>query len=166
MGLDNWTGWLEEHGPTLVLVARQYVPSRTDAEDIVQEAFLRFWRARDQAVDPVAYLYACVRGCALEWLRGNRRRAHRESAVARHEASADSALFFAPLAQAERRSAIEEALQQLPEAQREVLVLKIWAGLSFTQVAQALGIPINTAGSRYRYALAKMRELLAEESIR
>jgi RNA polymerase sigma-70 factor (ECF subfamily) len=56
-------------------------------------------------------------------------------------------------------------LGHLPEAQREVLVLKVWGGLSFPQIAAALGIPANTAASRYRYALARLRERLAEEAI-
>ena len=46
-----------------------------------------------------------------------------------------------------------------------MLILKIWAGLSFPQMAIALGIPMNTAASRYRYALEKLREVLAEEAI-
>ena len=50
--------------------------------------------------------------------------------------------------------------------QREVLVMKIWGGLSFPQIAAVLRISANTAASRYRYALAKLREPLAEESIR
>src|SRR5262245_17001334 len=162
---DDWTAWLDEHGPALVLLARQWVPARADAEDIVQEAFVRFWRSRQRAADPVAYLYTCVKRYALEWLRGNRRRTRREAATARSEAQ-DDGLFVGPLEQAERRAVVEEALAQLPPAQREVLVLKIWAGLSFPQIAEALDIPANTVASRYRYALAKLREQLAEEPIR
>ena len=60
-GGNDWTAWLDAHGPALVLFARQRVPGRADAEDVVQEAFLRFWRSRQRAVDPAAYLFACVR---------------------------------------------------------------------------------------------------------
>jgi RNA polymerase sigma-70 factor (ECF subfamily) len=159
---DEWTAWLGAHGPALVLFARQWAADRADAEDIVQEAFVRFWRARHKAHDPTAYLYTCVKRYALEWRRGQHRRARREVAAAR----ADLTLFACPLEQDERRAAIELALQQLPAAQREVLVLKIWGGLAFPQIAAALGISANTAASRYRYALAKLREQLAEEPIR
>jgi RNA polymerase sigma-70 factor (ECF subfamily) len=69
------------------------------------------------------------------------------------------------LEQDERRAALAAVLLTLPENQREVLVLKIWGGLSFPQIAEALRISANTATSRYRYALAKLREQLAEESI-
>jgi RNA polymerase sigma-70 factor (ECF subfamily) len=161
-GADQWTVWLDRHGAALVLLARQWVAGRADAEDVVQEAFVRFWRSRQRAADPAAYLYACVKHCALDWLRGRRRQALREEAAARPEADA---LFAGPLEQEERRVAIAAALRTLPEGQREVLVMKIWGGLSFPQVAEALGIPANTAASRYRYALARLREQLAEESI-
>lgn len=161
---DEWTDWLAEHGPALALYARQWASTHADAEDIVQEAFVRFWRSRHQATDRLAYLYACVRRYALEWLRTRSRRAKREEAARRPDCL-DPSLFTGPLEQEERRWAIESALQQLPEPQREVLVLKVWAGLSFQQIGDLLAIPLNTAASRYRYALARLREQLAEEAV-
>src|SRR5262245_48494881 len=96
---DGWRDWLDEPGPALLLLARQYVPGRADAEDVVQEAFVRFWRSRQRAVDPAAYLYTCVKRCALEWQRGQRR-LRREEAAARPEA--DEPLFAAALHSDER----------------------------------------------------------------
>lgn len=161
-GLDQWTVWLEEHGPALVLLARQWVARHADAEDVVQEAFVRFWRSRQRAADPAAYLYACVKNCALDWQRGRKRQLGREEKAARPEAER---AFASPLENAERNAAIEAALGDLPGEQREVLVMKIWGKLSFPQIAEALSITANTAASRYRYALAKLREALAEEPI-
>ncbi len=160
---DQWADWLDERGPALVLFARQWVASRADAEDIVQEGFLRFWRSRSKALDPIAYLYACVRRCALEWLRGRSRRSRREEAAARP--GIDAPALTGSLDDEERRTAIESALRELPEEQRQALVLKIWAGLTFPQIAEALDISANTAASRYRYALTKLREQLTEEAI-
>lgn len=164
MANDEWRTWFREHGAALVLLARQWLPDRADAEDVVQEAFVRFWRSRHKAADPKAYLFGCVKHCALDSLRSRRRRVRREEAASRTEHLPD-ALFSTSLEQDERRAAIEAALQQLPEAQREVLVMKIWGSLSFPQIADALEISANTAASRYRYALAKLREQLAEEPI-
>lgn len=161
-GADDWTAWLDRHGPALLLFARQWLPSRADAEDVVQEAFVRFWRSRYRADDATAYIFACVKRCAMDWQRSRRRRTRREEASARPEAEA---LFAQAIEQDERRRSIEAALSTLPEEQREVLVLKIWGELSFSQIAVALEIPANTAASRYRYALAKLREQLAEEPI-
>jgi RNA polymerase sigma-70 factor (ECF subfamily) len=160
--VDKWAIWFDQHGAALVLLARQWVVHRADAEDVVQEAFVRFWRSRERAKDPTAYLYACVKHCALEWQRRQVRRFRREEAAARIEAEP---LFWGPLEQGERRAAIAAALLTLPEEQREVLVMKIWGGLSFPQIGLALEVSANTAASRYRYALAKLRQELAEESI-
>src|SRR6478736_382114 len=106
---DDWADWLDRHGPALVLFARAWVPTRADAEDVVQEAFVRFWRSRDRAADPTGYLFACVKRAALDWARSN-----------------------------SRRAAVASALDALPEAQREVLVMKVWGGLTFPQIAAAL----------------------------
>jgi RNA polymerase sigma-70 factor, ECF subfamily len=159
---DPWAAWLDRHGAALVLFARQWVVGRADAEDVVQEAFIHFWRSRQRAKDPMAYLYGCVRNCAFDFLRSRKRQARRDEASARQEAVP---LFVEPLEQDERRAAIETALHQLPETQREVLVMKVWGELSFLQIAEALGVSINTAASRYRYALAKLRQQLAKEPI-
>jgi RNA polymerase sigma-70 factor, ECF subfamily len=159
---DEWAEWLDQHGAALVLLARQWVTGRADAEDVVQEAFVRFWRSRGRATDPVAYLFACVKTCAFDWQRARNRRTQREAAVARPEAEP---LFAGSIEHDERRALVQCALHHLPEDQREVLVMKIWGGLSFPQIAEALQISANTAASRYRYALAKLRERLAEEPI-
>ncbi len=154
---------LRHHGPALVLWARQWVRTHADAEDVIQNAFLRFWRSRSNANDQRAYLFACVKTAALDWQRGNQRRIHREESAARPEA--EEPLFRTSLEQKERSAVIESALWQLPEDQRQVLILKIWGSLTFPQIAQTLEIPANTAASRYRYALDKLREVLAQETI-
>jgi RNA polymerase sigma-70 factor (ECF subfamily) len=162
-GGESWQAWFDEHAAALVLLARQWVAGRADAEDVVQEAFVRFWRSRDRVEEPAAYLYASVKHCALDWQRGRMRRSRRERASARPEAEP---LFAGAIEQDERRAAIEAAVRCLPENQAEVLIMKIWGGLSMSQIAAALEIPENTAASRYRYALARLREQLAEEPIR
>jgi RNA polymerase sigma-70 factor (ECF subfamily) len=161
-GSDQPNAWLDQYGAALVLMARQWVSARSDAEDVVQEAFIRFWRSRHRVADPAAFLFACVRNCALDWQRERSRQTRREEAVARPE---EEPLFADSLEHDERQSAIAAALRRLPDNQRDVLVMKIWGGLSFPQIAEALQISANTAASRYRYALDKLRQQLAEEPI-
>jgi RNA polymerase sigma-70 factor (ECF subfamily) len=160
---DPWQIWLDQHGAALVLFARQWVARHADAEDVVQEAFVRFWRSRERVAEPVGYLYACVKRCGLDWQRAGKRRSRREEATARPESEP---MFAGALEQDERRIAIEAALVNLPEKQREVLVMRIWGGLTFAQIAAALEISADTAASRYRYAINRLHEELAEESIR
>jgi RNA polymerase sigma-70 factor (ECF subfamily) len=157
---DPWQDWLEEHGAALLLFARQHVRSLADAEDVLQEAFVRFWRSRHRARDPLAYLYACVRRMAMDFRRGEQRRQRRESAVAR---PADEAWFDVDAA--ERREAIERALAGLPIEQRETLVMKTWGGATFRQIGEALGLSPKTAASRYRDALDVIRTTLTEDLV-
>jgi RNA polymerase sigma-70 factor (ECF subfamily) len=156
---DDWQTWFDRHGGALVLLARQFVGCRADAEDIVQDAFVRFWRSRERVNDPAAFVFACVRRCALDWQRCRQRQTQREERVARPETEP----LFTAAEDNERRAAIEIALRELPAEQSELLVMKVWGELTFSQIAAALETSPNTAASRYRYALAKLREALAEE---
>ena len=131
----------------------------------MQEAFVRFWRSRAKADDPAAYFFACVKRCAIDYLRGRQRRLTREEAAARERAITGETFFVADPQNQERRDAIEAAMMRLPIEQREVLVMRIWAGLTFAQIGRSLKIPLNTAASRYRYALNAMRNELTEELI-
>jgi RNA polymerase sigma-70 factor (ECF subfamily) len=158
---DHWQRWLDRHGPALLLFARQWSATRSDAEDAVQDGFVRFWRTRETARDLLPYLYTCVRSAAMDLGRGQRRRVRREQGTDRRESSA----FEFSAERREREAAIEAALNQLPGDQREVVVMKIWGGLTFAEIGQTLGVPLSTAASRYRYALTRLeQELIAEVS--
>jgi RNA polymerase sigma-70 factor (ECF subfamily) len=158
---DTWKHWFEANGPKLLLCARQWTKSLADAEDVLQEAFVRYWRhQRDLPGDPQALLITSIRRAAIDHARRESRRSAREEKA--DGGLAEREMVFAPQLgeDADRRAEIEAALQRLPLEQREVLVLKIWNELTFEQIATALGIPANTAASRYRYALAALRKEL------
>jgi len=177
-----WTDWLREHGPALLLYARQWAAQQADAEDIFQEAFVRFWPHRAAVGDPLAYLYSCVRHTAQDWQRRRRNRSaqqlgppERHPAVARPEVARSGPSFLrpmveaeppwfepvdAPLIQEEMARQVQEAISALPEEQREVVVLKIWGGLSFSAIGQVMGTSPHTAASRYRYALKTLQAQL------
>src|SRR4051812_27154750 len=151
---EQWKVCFSELGPGLVLFARQWVQSVADAEDIVQEAFVRFWR-RNHAIDNRALLYATVRSIALDRIRGDSRRARREAVVVSESDHSVEPRFHL---EDESQQTLVLALDRLPKDQREVLVMKIWNELTFAEIGQALGISQNTAASRYRYALAALKK--------
>ena len=153
---EDWRVCFSQVGPGLVLFARQWVRSRADAEDIVQEAFVRFWRKQHDIANR-GLLYATVRSIALDFLRRDSRRARRESI-----AVSESDQTVPPLFEMEDESqrALVAALDILPNEQREVLVMKIWNELTFAEIASVLEISQNTAASRYRYALAALKKNL------
>lgn len=153
---DVWQDCFRQLSPALVLFARRWTNSRTEAEDIVQEAFVRFWR-RQHSIENRALLYATVRSTALDRLRSDRRRAEREATVAR-----ESAPHFEPqfAVDDEGQKLLAAAVERLPAEQREVVILKIWNELTFAEIAAVLEISQNTAASRYRYALGALKKTL------
>ena len=159
---EGWDAWFESIAPALVLFARQWTATVADAEDVVQDAFVNFWRGgRHRADDPRAYLFASVKRAAMDARRGRLRRDRREDEAARRR-HADVPLFGCVVERDEWRAAVESALAGLPDAQREVIVLKVWGGLTFPQIAGVTGVPVNTAASRYRYGLAALRTTLGD----
>ncbi|MEO7415223.1 MAG: sigma-70 family RNA polymerase sigma factor [Opitutaceae bacterium] len=157
---DHWKAWFQLYGAKMLLCARQWTRSPADAEDVVQEAFVRFWRhQRALGGEPLALLLTSVRRAATDLSRRNSRRMVREEA-AEIQPDNDLPLFETGAEHDDRRQAIEAALRRLPAEQREVLVLKIWGELTFDQIAAQLALSPNTAASRYRYALAALRKQL------
>ena len=152
---ENWKSCFSEIGPGLLLFARQWTRSAADAEDIVQEAFVKFWR-RNHKIDNRALLYSAVRSIALDFIRRNSRRARREASAFGETEFSEPQFEI----EDETQRALADAIDGLPREQREVLVMKIWNELTFAEIAGALGISQNTAASRYRYALAALKKML------
>jgi len=142
-----------EHAALLTGYACSLTGDRSAAEDVVHQVFARLLRG-DIVVRqrPLTYLCQAVRNAVLN----ERRTRSREVALDENGAS----WLEAPPSLEETALAIEAALRRLPEEQREVIVLKVWGRLSFEEVGEAVGAPANTAASRYRYGLSKLRELL------
>jgi RNA polymerase sigma-70 factor (ECF subfamily) len=145
-------------GCALLRVAFALLGSRPDAEDAVQEVFVGLARARASwaSVENLrAYLFTALRHAAAK--AASRRRA------ARCQPLPDAIATPQPRGLAAGPAArLERALAALPSDRREVVALKIDAGLTFREIAAVLGISPNTAASRYRYALTELRNTLGE----
>lgn len=127
-----------------------------DAEDAVAEAMLGLVRqgARLRAVrNPKAYLFAAVRHAAYRSLKAPR--LHAAPASVEPEAEQQDAA---------EALAVKEALMSLPDEQREAVTLKVHGQLTFAEIAQVTDVPLNTAASRYRYGIDKLRQILGEPS--
>ncbi len=155
---ETWRELLARHGPALVLFARQWVQTHADAEDAVQDAFVRLLNARNHPDDPLAFLYTCVRTAAIDAARTRARRKRIDE-----KRSAPESIFEPKPDSIDLSTSVESALAQLPDEQREVIVMKIWGGLTFAQIAAAVSVRPNTVASRYRYAIERLESVLAHE---
>jgi len=141
-----------EHGPTLLVYASLFVADRAIAEDLLHQVFAKLLEGATSIPDvPAAYLYRAVRNAALN----ARRNGFRETVL-----DAANSCFVHRGGDTEAALALQVALAELPDDQREAVVMRIWSGMTLEEVAAATGVSLNTVASRYRYALQKLREKL------
>jgi RNA polymerase sigma-70 factor (ECF subfamily) len=136
---------------------------REEAEDCLQEVFLQVWRrARDfdeSRGRAFTWLVTIARSRALDRLRasGSRLRLATEAAEVPRDEVGDAA---EEAVQSEQGAIVREALAELPEQQRRMLLLAYFEGLTQTEIAARLGDPLGTVKTRMRAGMIKLRELL------
>ena len=151
----------DEHAQPLFAFLLNLTRDEADTRDLLQEIFIKL--ARDEELlngvrEERAFLIRLAHNAAIDLMR---RRGTRERT--KENFAAEIISPFAPTSDPDEeifRQQLSAALAELPEEQRAVAHLKLWSGLTFEEIAAALEIPPNTAASRYRYALDKMRERL------
>jgi RNA polymerase sigma-70 factor (ECF subfamily) len=146
------------HGAALLLCATAITGERSRAQDMVHQVFLKLIENGNlsRAEDKKAYLFACVRNAALN-----------EHKLGARQTSLDTevAWFIPPSRDYAGEQNLRRAMGTLPDDQKQVVILHVWGELTFSQVGDLLGVSSNTAASRYRYALGKLREsMLAKEN--
>ncbi len=145
---------IDAHAAALVLFARGWCGT---PEDVVQVAFGKLARCRTPPHDPAAWLFRVVRNAAIDAGKAERRRRHREAAVARPER-----WFVETEVDGLDAAAAVAALERLPGELREVVVARLWGGMTLTQVAAAVGCSVSSAHRRYEAAIAELRVTLKE----
>lgn len=151
----------DEHAQALFAFLLNFTRDEDDTRDVFQEIFVKLARQPEllkAARDPRAFLIRLAHNAAIDLMRrrSTRARQHEQFGVEQ------SALFAGTIDpdEAAFRAELSVALGELPAEQRAVVHLKLWEGLTFEQIAATLEIPLNTAASRYRYGLDKLRARL------
>ncbi len=145
----------DQYGPALYRTAIGMLGSSADAEDAVQDVFVAMVGARgrlEQVANMKAYLFASMRHTVM-----NTQRRRRRAATGLDQAEAPAGPSVADRDEADR---LWDTVARLPTAQREVVALKIKGELTFREIGLVCGVSTNTAASRYRYALAKLKQML------
>lgn len=148
----------ESYAGELFSYAQSLLRSKQDAEDALHGLFAKAVKRRlslAKAAKLRPYLFGMLRNEAMDIIAGREREIP----------SSESLELLAGPAEEGRepergKEEIEKALGELPEEQRSVVVLKIFEGMKFKEIAEALAIPLDTAASRFRYALKKLKDSL------
>jgi RNA polymerase sigma-70 factor (ECF subfamily) len=151
----------DEHAQALFAFLLNFTRDENDTRDVLQDMFVKLARQPEllrATRDERAFLIRLAHNAAIDLMR-------RRSTRARHHEQFGEEVIstFAATAdpdEAAFRTELSTALGELPPDQRAVVHLKLWEGLTFDRIAEALEIPLNTAASRYRYGLDKLRDRL------
>lgn len=159
----------DRYGATVFPVALRILRDRTEAEDVVHDAFVAV-RERAPQYAPergsvIAWLVTLVRNLAIDRTRRRVRRGEIARDVVANEPPESSRDPERLTSEAEGRAKVRRALGKLPEAQRQTLEVAFFEGLSYPEIAEREGVPLGTIKSRAARALAALREALEEEGV-
>lgn len=158
----------DRHAPTLLALARRILTGTSDAEEILQEAFLHVWNnaARyDPGRSSVStWLVLITRSRAIDRLRNRKvvervhEAAHQEDRVEHASPEGVESVFFR-----ERRQRVKSELDKLPPEQKQVLEMAFYEGLSQSEIADRAGLPLGTVKTRTLLAMKKLRGALRSD---
>jgi RNA polymerase sigma-70 factor (ECF subfamily) len=167
-GDDRWVekaaGLYDAHGEALYGYLMALLGSPEEAEDALQEVFARLLskpRRLARLKDAQAYLFRAARNEAFSRLR--HRVVRERGAQVLHQTQSILEAAAGGKVSQEEVDEVNDAVRQLPPEQREVIVLKFFHGMTFTEIGKVVSVSPNTAASRYRYALDKLRAVLKVE---
>ena len=142
-----------EHVRGLILYARQWADR--DAEDVVQDAFLKLMSGGLTPADPKAWLYRVVRNTAID--RQRKKRWFRPPPLENwFENLPDKTQPFDGIE-------LTQLLETLSEPIREIVIAKIWGNLTFQEIAELTGRPISSVHSDYQSGIERLRKILGKE---
>lgn len=168
----------DRHGAAVLAICLRILRDHAEAEEVLEEVFWEIWARRDrydaERSGPFSYLMTLARSRALDRHRFRRRRAGVWVEVDSVEGSEDrfadrdGLTPFEHATAAQRRVAIDRALDELPTSHRRAVEMNFFEGLSHREIAARLGDPLGTVKTRIRQGLLSLRKALRslEESRR
>jgi len=152
----------DRYGRLVFSMALRVVGERGAAEEITQDVFLRSWRSLDRYQPSqgslVSWLLSIAHNRAIDELRSRRGKDARREVS--DEALQPQAVIDAGFDDVLLRGEVQQALAELPPAQREVIELVFWGGLTRREIADRLDLPLGTVHTRLRLGMDKLRSTL------
>ena len=159
--------WLDEHGPSVVKVARAYTLSREECQDLAQEILLQAWQSLPKfqgKAGAATWFYRVALNTAMNWKRKDKPRRDRQLPLLDVHVVAEEGPDSA--SQAQHRETVEQlytAIRQLPKADA-ALVLLYLDDLSYREMAEVLGISESNVGVKLNRAKKALSDLMKEKS--
>ena len=158
----------DRYAGTALAIALRVVADRTEAEDVVHDAFVAVWRKIDrfdaERGSLRAWLLTVVRNRAIDRVRARRASVDVEDADERSLLRTGPNPTWEDALRQTSAAEVRAALDALPEEQRRALELAYFEGYTYREVADVTGVAAGTAAGRLRLGLAKLREALAGSS--
>jgi len=157
-----------DEGPRLLNWIRARLRMNEDAEDILQDIFAAAMNSLSTLYNIdnlIPWLYASARNAVIDVWRGREKQVKAEIPPETLINFFDESLIPGPeevFQRAQTYEELEEAIEMLPEYQKEVFILQTVYGYTFRETAELLNISVNTAMSRKRYALIRLRKYLED----
>jgi RNA polymerase sigma-70 factor (ECF subfamily) len=152
----------DRHGRVAYSLAYRMMGERQAAEDLVQEAFLKVWRAagsyRVERASVRTWILSILNNRGIDMLRSSASRRRTQERVEAQALTSQPNEAFAQTWRNSQRQQVREALQGLPPEQLKVLELAYFSGYTHTEIAELLDLPLGTVKGRMRLGLKKIRE--------
>ena len=149
----------------------RYLVSRhgvADSQDILQDVFarlVRYHKRLAKAKNLTAYVFLMARNESSRWAKKNKKNhtSHLSDPIDKMSHAKEVVDPNVPgITQFENRELVQRLLDELTDESREIVLLKIYSGLTFAEVAKILGIPDATAATKYRRAILQLQDLVAD----
>lgn len=148
------------HKQSLLAVAQNITRCQSLAEDAIQVAFTRLVQSPLNATDLKAYVFMSVRNAAIDILRKQKRESNQTESFFESPNGHTSPPQVETVLRDEERQQVKEVIDSLPQAERELILLKIYSGFTFEKVAEITQTSPGTVATRYRRLLEKLKSRL------
>ena len=159
----------DRHSRAAYSLAYRMMGERQAAEDLVQESFLKLWRAstsyRVERGSVRTWLLSIVHNRGIDQLRSIASRRRTQEKVEASAPSSQPSEAFAESWRNSQREQIREALKTLPEEQLKILELAYFSGYTHVEIAGLLGLPLGTVKGRMRLGLKKVRDYFGSQGM-